>query len=136
MGAEGYLHAEKDGKHYAIRVVIMGEPISAYSSIPSIDDLAAGYLKPVVDSKDTSDRTIYLTYNPAEKTTIYLAAMHFFNHLTPKCSDSHVTIQRCEETGGWPYNLFIMTFQNPQGGTVTFDVPNEDTCLTFVFEEK
>lgn len=39
MGAEGYLHAEKDGKHYAIRVVVMGEPISAYSSIPSMDDL-------------------------------------------------------------------------------------------------
>lgn len=135
MGAEGYLHAEKDGKHYAIRVVVMGEPISAYTSIPSMDDLTAGYLKPAAHPMDPSDRTIYCTYDPAEKTTIYLAAMYGFQNLTPVCSDSHVTIHRSSEDGGWPYGLFEMTFSNPEGGTVTFEVSNRDTSLKFVFEE-
>ena len=136
MGAEGYLHAEKDGKHYAIRVVVMGEPISAYSSIPSMDDPTAGYLKPVVDAMDPSIRTIYGTYDPAGKTKIYLAAMSGFDHLMPECSDSRVTIHQTSETGGWPYNLFIMTFENPEGGTVNFQVSNQDTRLKFVFEEE
>ena len=136
MGAEGYLHAEKDGKHYAIRVVVMGEPISTYSSIPSMDDPTAGYLEPLVDAMDPSFRTIYGTYDPAGKTKLYLAAMPGFNHLMPECSDSHVTIQQTSETGGWPYNLFIMTFENPEGGTVTFNVSNQDTRLKFVFEEE
>ena len=136
VGTEGYLHAEKDGKHYAIRVVIMGEPISAYSSIPSMDDLTAGYLKPVVDTMDPSDRTIYGTYDPAGKTKLYLAAMPGFNHLIPECSDSRVTIHQTSDTDGWPYNLFIMTFENPEGGTVMFNVSNQDTRLRFVFEEE
>ncbi|MGN1414949.1 MAG: serine/threonine protein kinase [Anaerovoracaceae bacterium] len=136
MGAEGYLHAEKDGKHYAIRVVVMGEPISAYSSIPSMDDLTAGYLKPAVHPMDPSDRTIYCTYDPAEKTKLYLAAMFGFDHLMPECSDSRVTIHQTSETGGWPNNLFIMTFENPEGGTVNFQVSNQDTRLKFVFEEE
>ena len=136
VGTEGYLHAEKDGKHYAIRVVIMGEPISAYSSIPSMDDLTAGYLKPVVDTMDPSDRTIYGTYDPAGKAKLYLAAMPGFNHLIPECSDSRVTIHQTSDTDGWPYNLFIMTFENPEGGTVMFNVSNQDTRLRFVFEEE
>ena len=136
MGTEGYLHAEKDGKHYAIRVVIMGEPISAYSSIPSMDNLTAGYLKPAVHPMDPSDRTIYCTYDPKQKSKIYLAAMFGFQNLTPVCSDSHVTIHRSSEDSGWPYGLFEMTFSNPEGGTVTFRVTNEDTWLTFVFEEE
>ena len=42
-GAEGYIHAEKDGMHYAIKVVILGEEMSVYSCLPDIENVKNGY---------------------------------------------------------------------------------------------
>ena len=135
MGATGYLHAKKDGKHYAIQVLVMGEPISAYTSPPAMTNLAAGYLKPASDMYYPNQKVIHCTYDPAKKKVLYLASMYGFHNLTPTCSNQCVTIEKYSGQKSWPFNLFVMTFSNPGGGEVYFEVPNEETSLTFVFEE-
>ena len=40
-GAEGFVHAKKDGKTYAVRIVVTGYPISAYTKTPRFGNMAA-----------------------------------------------------------------------------------------------
>lgn len=136
VGEQGFFYAEKGDKKYAIQVLTMGEPISAYTKIPDLQNMKDGYLKPGDDMYLPEERVVRLKYKAGEPVKLYLVAMYRFDNLVPTCDSDLVTIQLDESQTQWPWNVFLMTFDNPDGGDVTLRVPNQDTSLTFVFEEE
>ncbi|MBR4861671.1 MAG: protein kinase, partial [Firmicutes bacterium] len=136
MGETGYIHAEKDGKHYTIAVQVQGEPMSAYSQLPSKNNLAEGYLQPEEEPGFPYPGVVNLSYSPEEAITVYLAAMEGFYNLQPVCDSGLVTIEPCEETEDWDLPVFAMTFRNPEGGDVQLKVESNCTPLQFRFTEK
>ncbi|MBQ8564034.1 MAG: serine/threonine protein kinase [Firmicutes bacterium] len=136
MGATGYLHAEKDGKHYAIEVMVVGEPMSAYSKVPALADYTDGYIQPKVHSNIRAGEIVRLTYSPAQPKTVYLVAMDGFRNLQPNCDSSLVTIKPYENALAWDEPVFAMTFDNPDGGDAVIDVISNHNSLTFYFEEE
>ena len=135
IGETGYIHAEKNGKHYAIPVLVQGEPMSAYADVPSKKDLAEGYLKPEEEPGFPYPGVVNLSYNPEEAVTIYLAAMEGFYHLQPECDSGLVTIEPYEGAEDWNLPVFTMTFRNPEGGDVQLKVESNCTPLQFRFTE-
>ena len=135
VGASGYIHAEKNGKHYAILVKIVGRPLSAYSKLPDVSDIAAGYL----DEKDrpdiSRDNIITLKYEKGKPTTIYLTAPPNYHALTPACDNPFVSIRKYEGRTTWPAPVYEMTYNNPEGGDDIFAVTSEYYNLEFCFEE-
>lgn len=136
VGEQGFFYAEKGDKKYAIQVLTMGEPISAYTKIPDLQNMKDGYLKPGDDMYLPEERVVRLKYKAGEPVKLYLVAMYRFDNLVPTCDSDLVTIQLDESQTQWPWHVFNMTFDNPDGGDVTVRVPNQDTSLTFVFEEE
>ena len=135
VGASGYIHAEKNGKHYAILVKIVGRPLSAYSKLPDVSDIAAGYL----DEKDrpdiSRDNIITLKYEKGKPTTIYLTAPPNYHALTPACDNPFVSIRKYEGRTTWLAPVYEMTYNNPEGGDDIFAVTSEYYNLEFCFEE-
>lgn len=136
IGASGYIHAEKDGKHYAIPVLVLGEPMSAYSQIPSSEKLTEGYLQPAVCRELGDQEVVKLAYQPDEEVTVYLAAMEGFYDLQPESGSDLVTITCCQDVSSWENPVFAMTFRNPEGGDVILDIGSNHNTLTFYFWEK
>lgn len=136
IGETGYIHAEKDGKHYTIAVQVQGEPMSAYSRLPSKNNLTEGYLQPEEEPGFPYPGVVNLSYSPEEAMTVYLAAMEGFYNLQPECGSGLVTIEPCEEAEEWDLPVFAMTFRNPDGGDVLVNVESNHTPLQFRFTEK
>lgn len=135
VGAEGYFHAEKDGKHYAILVKIVGRPMGAYSIVPDISDIGGGYLAEGYSQDILRDRIISLKYEKGKPVTIYLAAQPTFETLNPACDNPFVSIKKYEGRTSWTAPVFEMTYNNPEGGGDIFTVTSEYYDLDFYFSE-
>lgn len=136
MGAVGYLHAEKDGKHYAIQVLVVGEPMSAYSKLPELGDYTDGYIQPKVYPEIHRSEIIKLSYKRDEPVQLYLVAMDGFHNLQPQCRSELVTITPCADALAWHEPVFSMVFDNPDGGDVMFEIISNHTNLIFCFAEE
>lgn len=134
VGETGYIHAEKNGKHYVIPVQVQGEPMSAYSEVPDSRRLAEGYLQPEEEAGIPYPGVVNVPYKPGEDMTIYLAAMEGFYNLQPVCDSSLVTIEPCE-ADHWNLPVFAMTFRNPEGGDIQLEVGSNHNSLQFRFIE-
>ena len=133
-GAEGFVHAQKDGKTYAVRIVVTGYPISAYTKMPSFADMADGYLAPTADADGTE--FVRQTYDPQKRVTLYLAVSPSFENIEPSCGDDRVTIEKCKNQGDWPNDkVYKLTFDNPNGGDAVFQVTHAEGRLAFKFTE-
>lgn len=135
VGAEGYLHAEKDGKHYAILVKVVGRPMSAYSWVPDISDIGGGYLEESYSQEIFRGNIVSLKYEKGKTVTIYLAAQPNFKTLNPACDNPFVSIKKYEGRTTWPAPLYEMTYKNPEGGSDIFTVTSEYYNLEFYFSE-
>lgn len=137
MGATGYIHATKDDKSYKIKVVVMGEPMSAYNCIPTFSNIKNGYLKPGGKAiGQQRPNQIFVDYNPSEKTTLYLAAQVNFWNVVPSCNDEHVRITKYEGAPDWQYPLYKMTFENKEGGNVQTTVTSSINTLAIYFRDE
>lgn len=135
VGDEGYLHAEKDGKHYAILVKVVGSPMSAYSSVPDISDIGGGYLPESYSQDLLRSNIVSLKYEKGKPFTIYLAAQPTFETLNPECDNPFVSIKKYEGRTSWTAPVFEMTYNNPEGGSDIFTVTSEYYDLDFYFSE-
>ena len=135
VGDEGYLHAEKDGKHYAILVKVVGSPMSAYSSVPDISDIGGGYLPESYSQDLLRSNIVSLKYEKGKPFTIYLAAQPSFETLNPECDNPFVSIKKYEGRTSWTAPVFEMTYNNPEGGSDIFTVTSEYYNLDFYFSE-
>lgn len=136
MGAVGYLHAEKDGKHYAIQVLVVGEPMSAYSKLPELGDYTDGYIQPKVYPEIHRSEIIKLSYKRDEPVQLYLVAMDGFHNLQPQCRSELVTITPCKDALAWHEPVFTMTFSNPDGGDAAVEITSNHSNLIFYFAEE
>ena len=135
-GAEGFVHAQKDGKTYAVRIVVTGYPISAYTKTPSFADMADGYLAPTADANGDGMEFVRQTYDPQKRVTLYLAVSPSFENIVPVCSDDRVTIEKCKNQGDWPNDkVYKLTFDNPNGGDAVFQITHTAGRLAFKFTE-
>ena len=135
-GAEGFVHASKDGKTYALRIVVTGEPLSAYSKLPRFSNLADGYLEPTQDAGGDSRSFVRCEYQPETKKTLYLATSYAFNDQEPVCTDERVTIEQIDQPDDWPNPwVYKLTFDNPDGGDAAFQVSGKEGRLAFKFTE-
>lgn len=135
-GATGYLYAKKDGKTYAIQVIVTGEPMSAYAALPDFDNLATSYLKPAgraVNSEKPNQ--IFVGYTPDKPLTLYLAAMHAFYDVVPMCSDANTQITLYEGDTKQSEPLYELTFSNPAGGYREVEVRSKHNNLVFCFTD-
>lgn len=136
-GAEGFVHAEKDGKTYALRVMVTGEPLSAYSTFPTSSDIAKGYLKPTQETDGAGIPFVRRTYQRDKAETLYLVTQFYFNDQKPVCSDERVTIEPCGGQGDWPNPwIYKLTFYNPDGGDASFQISYAEGRMAFKFTEE
>ena len=135
VGSEGYLHAEKDGKHYAILVKVVGSPMGAYSMVPDISDIGGGYLAEGYSQEIFRGDIVSLKYKKGKPFTIYLVAQPNFKTLNPACDNPFVSIKKYEGRTSWPAPVFEMTYKNPEGGSDVFTVTSEYYNLEFYFSE-
>lgn len=136
-GAEGYIHAEKDGKHYAIKVVILGEEMSVYSCLPDIENVKNGYLKPQMGENEGDPWSISQVYKKDEPLTLYLAFTVGGMQENVWCDSEFVKITPYEGSVHWSSAVYELTFYNPKGGYVAFDVKSDynTQVLRFYDEE-
>lgn len=135
VGATGFVHAEKDGKHYALPVMVSGMPMSAYDKLPVLSDISDGYLYVAELEGGGAGEGIPYTYEKGKDVTLYLVSMPYFD-LEPECDNPHVTISRCEDYNKWPWPVFEMTYNNPDGGVEEFTVKTQDNNIVFSFTEE
>ena len=133
IGSTGYFHAEKDGLHYAIQVLVMGEPMSAYTEIPDMWNLAEGYLEPKANVYLPDEDVIEYPCREGEEVTLYLVAMRGFDNLQPSCSSPLVTIEPYSGSTSWEHPVFVMKFRNPEAKNTIVKVTSNHTNLTFCF---
>lgn len=134
-GTEGFVHAKKDGKTYAMRILVTGEPISAYTKFPSFADMAEGYVVPTQEGGE-GEKYARCTYHPGKKTTLYLAVAPTFEDAEPVCHDDRVTIKKCTEQGDWPHDgIYQLTFDNPKGGDAALQIMHRYGRLSVKFTE-
>ena len=136
MGASGYLHAEKDGKHYAIEVMVVGEPMSVYTKVPALGDYTDGYVQPEVHAHISPDEIVRISYRPGQPKTVYLAAMDGFCDLKPVCDSGLVEIRPYEDAVAWEEPVFEMIFDCPDGGDALIEVVSMYNTVIFYFEEE
>lgn len=135
-GVEGFVHAEKNGEKYAIRVMVTADPVSAYTAQPNFNKMAENWLKPTWDASDDVT-AVRVGYKATDKVTLYLASTINFENSDPICDDDRVTIAPCEKKTNWPNNeIYKMTFYNPDGGDALIQVGHNYGRLTFKFSEK
>lgn len=135
VGAEGYIHAEKNGKHYAILVRVVGRPLSAYASVPDVSDIGGGYLAESYNQDILRENIISLKYEKGKSVTIYLTAPPNYDTINPECDNPFVSIKKYEGRTTWPAPLYEMTYKNPEGGSDIFTVTSEYYNLEFYFSE-
>lgn len=137
MESRGYLYAKKDEQNYAIPVVVVGEPMSAYSEVPKKSDVSAGYIQPQIYPEIYHQNEIVkLSYRREEPLLLYLVAMEGFPTLEPSCEDAHITIEPFEGAVKWDMPVFTMTYSNPEGGDAVITVDHNFGDLIFVLEEE
>lgn len=137
IDARGYLYAEKDGKQYAIEVIVLGEPMSAYVSVPELGNLTEGYLQPEHHPSIHEREVIRLTYRKNEPVILYLAAMEGASNLEmPVCSSALIHIEPFDGADAWDKPVFTMTYENPDGGDALVEVQSNVGHLIFYFEEE
>ena len=135
-GAEGFVHAKKDGKTYAVRIVVTGYPISAYTKTPRFGNMADGYLAPSADANGDGTEFVRQTYDPQKRVMLYLAVSPSFENIVPNCGDDRVTIEKCGNQGDWPNDkVYKLTFYNPDGGDAVFQIMHAEGRLAFKFTE-
>ena len=135
VGAEGYIHAEKDGKHYAILVKVVGRPLSAYASVPDISDVGNGYLAESYNQEILRENIIPMKYEKGKPVTIYLTAPPNYDTINPECDNPFVSIKKYMGEASWTAPVFEMTYNNPEGGSDIFTVRSEYYNLDFYFSE-
>ncbi len=135
-GNSGYLHAVKDGNHYALYVEVMGEAMSAYTKVPDIRDYMDGYLKPENIPQIPGPYVVEYTYDRNQPLTLYLVAMPGMDHLEVLCKSSLVTIRPYEEEKNWQSPVYELTFENPEGGDAFIEVRSNLNPITFYLREK
>ena len=135
-GATGYIYAEKDGKTYAIDVLVLGESMSAYTSLPTLVDFTQGYLQSRQVNGQGDTYGIDRTYRREEKVTLYLAAAMGMEMMEVACSSSLVSIEPVEPYGLWNGPVYKLTFSNPEGGDTWFTVKSNMNSLTFFMKEE
>ena len=135
VGAEGYIHAEKDGKHYAILVKVVGRPLSAYASVPDISDVGNGYLAESYNQEILRENIIPMKYEKGKPVTIYLTAPPNYDTINPECDNPFVSIKKYMGEASWTAPVFEMTYKNPEGGSDVFTVTSEYYNLEFYFSE-
>ncbi len=135
-GSTGYLYAEKDGKKYAIDVLVLGEGMSAYTSLPTAVDFTEGYLQSRRIGGKGDTYAIDYTYRREEPVTLYLAAAMGMDVLEVKCTSPLVSIEPCEPYGLWHGPVYKLTFENPDGGDTWFEVTSNMNPLTFYMKEE
>lgn len=134
-GNTGFFYAEKDGKKYAIRVLVYGEPICVYTDLPDVDDLASGYVLADINRQNPAIRTIAFNYTPGEKFTFYLVASPGFTFDSLRCDSDLITITDSHSLN-YTYPVKEVTFDNPAGGNVSFQVTSEYNTYIFNMNEK
>ncbi len=135
-GASGYLHAEKGGEHFVIYVEVLGEPMSAYTQVPDWLDFMAGYLQTEAVPGVAGGYVVEYTYERDKPLTLYLAAMHGMEKLDVLCKSPLVSIELYEGEANWQGPIYALTFENPEGGDVIFEVASNMNRLTFSLNEK
>lgn len=135
-GAEGYIHAEKDGKHYAIKVVILGEEMSVYSCLPDIENVGKGYLKPQPGEKKGDEWAVSQGYSKDEPLTLYLAFTVGGMNENVWCDSELVEIKPYEGSVHWSGAVYEMTFCKPQGGDEKLAVVSDYNTQVFRFYEE
>ena len=135
-GATGYIHAEKDGKHYVMPVIIQGEIMSIYSGLPDYNDFAKSYLEPQPGMTPGELDHITWEYEAGKDTVLYIVINGGFDKLIPQCTNEHVTIERYQGETNWPYPIFTLTFRSPEGGDVPFEVKSDYGRQVLRFIEK
>lgn len=126
-GTKGYLHAEKGGKHYAIKVITFAEPMSVYNCLPDINDLGKGWLK-ARRERPTAFEEGWLTvdYKKGEEVVLYLVAAHFFTLDGIDCDNPDVTIEELKTPiGNYPFPVAKLTYRSSKGGDAEFTVTSE-----------
>lgn len=135
-GATGYIHAEKDGKHYVMPVIIQGEIMSIYSGLPDYNDFAKSYLEPQPGKIPGELDHIIWEYEAGKETVLYIVINGGFDKLIPQCTNEHVTIEKYQGEANWPYPIFTLTFRNPEGGDVPFEIKSNYDRRVLRFIEK
>lgn len=136
VGAEGYIHAEKDGKHYAIKVVIMGEEMCVYSCLPDIENVGKGYLKAQMGENEGDPWSISQVYKKDEPLTLYLAFTVGGMQENVWCDSEFVKITPYEGSVNWSSAVYELTFYNPKGGYAAFDVKSDYNTQVLCFYEE
>lgn len=135
-GETGYLHAKKDGKHYAIKVLVFAEPTAIYTTIPDIDDLGKGYIDAERQEQRFEQGNIKLTYKKGKPLTLYVVAAHYFTLDSLTCDSPLVTIEEYTGAANYPFPIAKLTFKNPDGGDAAFVVKSEYNTFQITVTEE
>lgn len=135
-GVTGYIYAEKDGKKYALDVVVLTESMAAYTSLPTQLDFMEGYLQSHRINGAYETYAIDCTYRRDEPVTLYLAAAMGMDVMEVACFSPAVTIEPVEPYGLWQGPVYKLTFDNPEGGDAWFTVKSNMNPLTFYMTEE
>ncbi|MBR3706012.1 MAG: serine/threonine protein kinase [Firmicutes bacterium] len=135
-GASGYVHAEKDNLHYVIPVIVLGEPMSIYSELPDFDDIGKGYLEPEAGHMPGDSYSISWQYERNKDEILYVVLMSGFRDLEPECVNKYVTLEPFTGEVNWPYRVYKLTFNNPDGGYTPFEIRSSENIQVFRFYEK
>lgn len=136
MGTRGYLYAEKDGQKYAIEVMVRGEPVSVYSRVPTVTKLSEGYIQPQRYPEISRWEIVKMSYRREEPVVLYLASVDQLPQLQVSCTSELVSIEPYEQAPAWLGNLYTMTYRNPDGGDVVFEVKTNYGNQIFCFQEE
>lgn len=135
-GITGLLHAEKEGKHYAVRCVVFGEPTCVYTEVPDPDNLERGYVTPEKVYPHSPQGTINLSYEKGRPLKLYYAAAPGFNLLDITCDSNLVSVEPFRPSDDYPFNICRMTVDTSGGGDIRFDVRTDVNAFTFNLKEK
>lgn len=135
IGDTGYIHAEKDGKHYAMEIQVMGESFGVYTALPDMRDMSKNYIPTYSVDWVHGGYYIDMEYEPDDPLTLYLALMRM-DDIVPACRSEYVEIKPFEGEIFWDWPVYEMTFYNPDGGDVILEVESWALDVGFTFTEK
>ncbi|MBR6584477.1 MAG: serine/threonine protein kinase [Firmicutes bacterium] len=135
IGATGYIHAQKDDKHYAMEIQVMGESFSVYTALPDLRDMTKNYVPTYSIDWVQNGYYIDMEYDRNEPLTLYLALMRL-DDVVPSCRSEYVEIKPYDGEVFWDWPVYEMTFYNPDGGDVILEVESWALDVGFTFTEK
>jgi len=135
IGATGYIHAQKDGKHYAMEIQVMGESFSVYTALPDMRDMTKNYVPTYSVNWVQHGYYIDMEYDRNKSLTLYLALMRM-DDVVPSCRSEYVEIKPYDGEVFWDWPVYEMTFYNPDGGDVILEVESWALDVGFTFTEK